>query len=58
MTRKDKLLECQREIEEGMGHLMRSQDLCWQNRLVFWLGEAVLLLLEKEFKNGGKNGKV
>ena len=55
MTRKDKLLECQREIEEGMGHLLRSQDLCWQNELVFWLCKFALLMIEKEVKKNGKD---
>lgn len=53
MTRKDKLLECQREIEEGMGELVKSKDLCWQNKLVFWLGKAMLMMIEKEVKKNG-----
>ena len=52
VTKKQQMIECQRHIEEGMGELVKSKELCWQNRLVFWLCKAVLMMIEKELKKG------
>ena len=51
MTRKDKLLEARAAISEGMERTAVQRDIL-QNELVWWLCKAVLLLMEKEIKNG------
>lgn len=51
MTRKDKLLEARQAISDGMERTAVQRDI-WQNELVWWLCKAVLLLMEKEIKNG------
>ncbi len=51
MTRKDKLLEARAAISEGMERTAVQRDI-WQNELIWWLCKAVLLLIEKELKNG------
>lgn len=51
MTRKDKLLEARAVISEGMERTAVQRDI-WQNELIWWLCKVVLLLLDKEIKNG------
>ena len=51
MTRKDKLLEARQAISDGMERTAVQRDIL-QNELVWWLCKAVLLLTEKEIKNG------
>ena len=50
MIKREQIIEAKNGIEDGMGPLVRSKELCWQNELVFWLCKAVLLLIEKEVK--------
>ena len=47
MTKNQQMIECQRHIEDGMGELAKSKDLCWQNELVFWLCKFALLMIEE-----------
>ena len=51
MTKRDQLLEAREAISEGMERTAVQRDI-WQNELVWWLCKAVLLLMEKEIKNG------
>ena len=51
MTKRDQLLEAKAAISEGMERTAVQRDI-WQNELVWWLCKAVLLLMEKEIKNG------
>ena len=51
MTKRDQLLEARAAISEGMERTAVQRDI-WQNELVWWLCKAVLLLMDKEIKNG------
>ena len=51
MNRKDKLLEARVAISEGMERTAVQRDI-WQNGLVWWLCKSVLMMMEKEIKNG------
>ena len=46
MTKRDQLLEAREAISEGMERTAVQRDI-WQNELVWWLCQAVLLLTEK-----------
>lgn len=48
-TKRDQMIECMDNIENGMMKLSYNHDI-WQNNLIFWLCKAVLLLLEKAVK--------
>ena len=51
MTKRDQLLETRSAISEGMERTAVQRDI-WQNELIWWLCKAVLLLMEKDIKNG------
>ena len=51
MTKREQMLECRKAISEGMWCISIHRDI-WQNELIWWLCKAVLLLLDKEIKNG------
>ena len=51
MTKRDQLLEARAAISDGMEWTAVQRDI-WQNELIWWLCKAVLLLMEKEIKNG------
>ena len=51
MTKRDQLLEARADIIEGMERTAVQRDI-WQNELIWWLCKAVLMLIEKEIKNG------
>ena len=51
MTKRDQLLEAREAISDGMERTAVQRDI-WQNELVWWMCKAVLLLMEKEIKNG------
>ena len=51
MTKRDQLLEARAAIREEMERTAVQRDI-WQNELVWWLCKAVLMLMEKESKNG------
>lgn len=51
MTKRDQLLEARAAIIDGIERTAVQRDI-WQNELVCWLCKAVLLLMEKEIKNG------
>ena len=49
-TKREQMLEARREISRGMERV--ADRTIWQNELIWWLCKAVLLLLDKEIKNG------
>ena len=51
MTKRDQLLEARAAISDEMERTAVQGDI-WQNELVWWLCKAVLLLMDKEIKNG------
>ena len=51
MTKREQMLDARQAISEGMERTAVQRDI-WQNELVWWLCKAVLLLMEKEIKNG------
>ena len=51
MTKREQMLEVRQAISEGMERTAVQRDI-WQNELIWWLCKAVLLLMEKEIKNG------
>ena len=51
MAKRDQLLEAIASISEGMERTAVQRDI-WQNELIWWLCKAVLLLMDKEIKNG------
>ena len=51
MTKRDQLLEAREAISEGTERTAVQRDI-WQNELIWWLCKAVLMLIEKEIKNG------
>ena len=51
MTKRDQRLEAREAISEGMERTAVQRDI-WQNELIWWLCKAVLMLIEKEIKNG------
>ena len=48
--KREQMLEARREISRGMERV--ADRTIWQNELIWWLCKAVLLLLDKEIKNG------
>lgn len=53
MTRQEKLKECRAALVEGKERVGYSRDI-WQNDLIWWMCKAILLLLNKEIKDGGR----
>ena len=51
MTKREQMLEARQAISEGMELTAVQRDI-WQNELIWWLCKAVLMLIEKEIKNG------
>lgn len=54
MTKRDQLLECRRELDKAMIVTGTADHVSQVNvlQLLWWLCKAVLLLMEKEIKNG------
>ena len=48
MTRRDQIIECVDALEEGMERVAGGD--IWQNRVIWWLCKAVVLLLRKELR--------
>ena len=51
MTKREQMLECMEQMEQGMYASSRFRDI-WQNELIYWLCKSVYLLLERAVKNG------
>lgn len=53
MTRQEQLKECRRELSNAMEEVGSGRSGIWQNNAYWWLCKAVILLLNKEIKDGG-----
>lgn len=50
MTKREQLIECAEQMENGMIKMQNSRDI-WQNELIYWICKAVKLLIEVQLKN-------
>ena len=49
MTRREQMIECAEQMEQGMIQTQTHRDM-WQNNLVWWICKAVKLLLEERIR--------
>lgn len=49
MTKREQMVECAEQMENGMIHTTVHRDM-WQNDLIWWICKAVKLLLEDRIK--------
>ena len=50
MTKREQMVECAEQMENGMMHTTAHSDM-WQNDLIWWICKAVKLLLEDRIKS-------
>lgn len=54
MTRREQMIECAGQMEQGMIRTQTMRDI-WQNDLIWWLCKSVKLLLEERIRERKDN---
>ena len=49
MTRREQMMECAEQMEQGMIQTQTYRDM-WQNNLIWWMCKAIKLLLEESIR--------